>query len=167
MRILSREGLQNFLGKFLFTLFAFVSYIASRRALEREFGLYFLGLVDGVVITVSALVIVSYVTKDSMHTSIDPRFLHLTVHYSQRTDTPDTPIPARPRYLVDNKRSEAWWVPTWLEYVIKQHMISWNSHDGEKALRRYLKENKIEIHNNNPLPEDFGLDKSVLSEPEK
>jgi len=96
--------------------------------------------------------------RTRMRENIDPKFIHLTIHYSQRTDTPDTLNPARPRYVVDNKRKEAYWIPTWLEPFIKQHRISWNTHDGETALKKYFRKNKITVHNDNPLPEDLGFD---------
>jgi hypothetical protein len=89
---------------------------------------------------------------------IDPRFVHLTIHYSQRTDTPDTLHPARPRLIVYYEKKRYYWVPTWLEPYIKQHKLNWHSHDGEKALRTWLKLEKIEPHETDPSPKDLDLE---------
>jgi hypothetical protein len=173
MKILGRR-FGGFLQKLIVTLFGYLSYFAGVRPyLERNFGNYIEGLVDGVVLCISFLIFVSYIRKDEkekpqstpidIKDSIDARFLHLVVHYSQRTDSPDTPDPARPRYLVNSKTRQAYWVPTWMESIIRQKKLAWNSHDGEKALSKFLKENKIQVHNDNPMPADLGLDNSFFS----
>ena len=105
-----------------------------------------------------ALLILALWKNRSERTTVDPRFAHLTIHYSQRTDTPDIPNPARPRLVVDNRRKRYYWVSTWLEPYIRQHKINWHSHDGEKALRTWLKKEKIEPHETDPTPEEIGLE---------
>jgi len=177
MRNFPFKEIREFFWKFLVTFFLYLSYFAEGRSyIELNFGRYVVGFVDGVVLCISCFVLVLYLTEqrkgkddksksisNAMQMDIDPKFIHLTVHYSQRTDTPDTLNPARPRYVVNNRTKQAYWIPTWLERFVKQHRLSWNSHDGEKALRSYLKESKIAIHNDNPLPADIGLGEWVIS----
>ena len=72
---------------------------------------------SGLVITI--ILIVAW--KRNRYT-LDDRFENLTIHYSQRTDNPDTSHPARPRLVVDNRVPKRhYWVPTWLEPYLKKH----------------------------------------------
>lgn len=115
-------------------------------------------LVFGAIAIAGLALLISALWKNrSEKKTIDPRFAHLTIHYSQRTDTPDTPNPARPRLVVDNRRKRYYWVSTWLEPYIRQHKINWHTHDGEKALRTWLKKEKIEPHETDPTLEEFEL----------
>jgi len=90
--------------------------------------------------------------------TVDHRFAHLTIHYSQRTDSPDTPNPARPRYVVNGKTKQAYWFSDLLEPYIKRRIFAWYSHDGEQALREYFTQNSINVHETDPLLiDDLGL----------
>jgi hypothetical protein len=88
---------------------------------------------------------------------LDPRFIHLTIHYSQRTDNPDTSNPAKPSYIVDNRTKQAYPLSSWLDPFIKQHLISYHPHDGETALKTYFKKNGIHPNEVDLLPEYLGL----------
>ena len=95
--------------------------------------------------------------KSHVLTTIEPRFAHLTIHYSQITDTPDTPNPARPRYVANTTTNEAYWVSDLLEPYIRQRKISWHAHDGSEALKTHFKKNRIHPNEHDPKPEDLGL----------
>lgn len=99
-----------------------------------------------------------------------PKFRYLTIHYSQRTDTPDTSNPARPRFVTITGENKAYWVSDFLEPHVRRREISCVSHDGESAIRKYFAEQKIDVIERNPLPEELGLrllkDGSLLSEEE-
>ncbi|MFY3739815.1 MAG: hypothetical protein HMLIMOIP_000234 [Candidatus Nitrosomirales archaeon] len=86
------------------------------------------------------------------------KFGHLTIHYSQRTDTPDTPSPARPRYVTNNTTKHAYWVSTQLEEHIKKHHINWHSHDSGLMLNNYLLKNRYVMHDHDATPEELGMD---------
>lgn len=110
-------------------------------------------------------------SREKKLTSISPKFAHLTVHYSQRTDTPDTSNPARPRFVADAKRNKAYWVSDLIEPHVRQREICWVSHDGERVLIDYFQKLNIECIERNPLPEEIGLrflrsGPSLLSEEE-
>jgi hypothetical protein len=87
----------------------------------------------------------------------DLRFADLTIHYSQIKDTPDTQNPARPVYVTENRKKQAYWVSNLLEPYVIQHKIFSYSHDGEKALTAYLELEHYEIIRRAPLPEELGL----------
>lgn len=88
----------------------------------------------------------------------DPRFANLMICYSRRDDTPDTPIPARPRYVVNSQTNQAYWVSDLLEPYIRQHKIGWYSFNDEKELRNHFQKHGI-VTNDIPQkqPEDLGL----------
>lgn len=88
---------------------------------------------------------------------VDPQFTHLTVLYSQRTDSPDTPNPARPRYILNNKRNQAHFVSTWLEPFIAEHKTNWHTFDDKEALLQYFKDNNVDVHEHDPTPEDLDI----------
>lgn len=87
----------------------------------------------------------------------DPRFAHLTIHYSQVRDAPDVQNPARPRYVTNNRTKQAYWVSDLLEPYVRQHKISWYSHDGEKTLLAYLDHEHYSANRRAPLPEELEL----------
>ena len=66
-------------------------------------------------------------------------FSHLTIHYSQKTDNPETLIDsAQPIYVTNNKTRMAFLVPEWLKPYIYLRKISLQFHDGERALLRFV-----------------------------
>jgi hypothetical protein len=95
-------------------------------------------------------------------------FSRLTIHYSKKTDNPDTLInPNQPIYVTNNEMHTAnktvravFLVPDWLKPYIHLHKISSQPHDDEKALRKfistYLRENMREPVRE-PLPRELGL----------
>lgn len=100
-----------------------------------------------------------------------PLFDHLVIHYSQRTDTPETLKPARPRYVVNLDTNKAYWIPDFLEPYIKDGSIeNWNSHDGETALNNFLEKRGIKIIKDNPRLEQIKLirdrDDDLILEPD-
>lgn len=99
----------------------------------------------------------SAVSHEVSESSIDPRFAHLTVHYSNIRDTPDTENPARPRFVTDNGRKQAYWVSDLLEPYIRQHKICWFSYNGQRALMASLDRENYGIRRRAPLPEELGL----------
>lgn len=115
----------------------------------------YLGLVSTVFIVVFIAI---WCSRRRKETTIDPRFVHLTIHYSQRTDTPDTPNPTRPRYVENKETNQAYWVSDLIEPYAKQHLIEFCTWDGARALRAYFRRRKISVSENNPRrPEDLGL----------
>ncbi len=86
-----------------------------------------------------------------------PHFEYLTIHYSQKGDTPDTPKPARPRYVTNNKTKQAYWIPELLEPYIKQGLFSWDTYDGGDALLSDLKKQHYKINSTYPSLEELGL----------
>jgi len=90
-------------------------------------------------------------------TIIDPRFAHLTVHYSQLRDSPDTENPARPTYITDNGKKRAYRASDMLQPYIRQHKINFQSHESGRALEAYFRKHNIEYEDIDPLPEQIGL----------
>lgn len=90
--------------------------------------------------------------------TIDPIFQNLEVHYSQKTDTPDTKKPAKPYYIVNKKTKQAYWVSDLIIPYVKSKKIQYDSHDGEKALKTSFKEAKYHINPVNPSPNELGLE---------
>lgn len=160
------------IATFFALFFGFPEYIFNLRPqIEKAIGTSTISFIEGAITaSVVALIVLKLLGsrgKESQHQerkkrsekkTIDPRFTHLTIHYSQRTDTPDTMYPARPRLIVYYEKKKGYWVPTWLEPYIKQHKLNWHTHDGEKALRTWLKKEKIELHETDPSPEDLDLE---------
>jgi hypothetical protein len=95
--------------------------------------------------------------KSKLKTTIgNPIFGNLTIHLSNRDDTPDTPHPHNPRYV--SFREQAYWVDDEIELHFRQHEIArWNSYDGERKLRKSLDAQGIYINDKNPSVEDIGL----------
>ena len=63
--------------------------------------------------------------RDFFHT----KFLtHLTIHYSRLTDNPDSPNPARPRFVTNNRTNQAFWVSTFIDN--NRHAINYHTHNG-------------------------------------
>jgi hypothetical protein len=84
-------------------------------------------------------------------------FSHLTIHYSQKTENPDTLIDsAQPKYVTNNTTHAAFLVPAWLKPYIQLRKISIQPHDGERALRRFigLFDGKTD---HEPTPRELGL----------
>jgi len=88
---------------------------------------------------------------------VSPKFAHLTILYSQRTDSPDSPNPARPRYVINNLTNQAHRVSTWLEPYIAQHKVNWHTFDGKEALLQYFKDNNVGVHEHDPTPADLNV----------
>jgi len=87
----------------------------------------------------------------------DPRLAHLTIHFSSKTDTPDTPNPAFGRYVVNNRKMLARWVSTLLEPHIKNHRMSWHAHESrEKTLERFS-ENNYDVKEQDATPEELEI----------
>jgi cell division protein FtsW (lipid II flippase) len=143
-------------------LFAFVIYLAiSGRIVWFDFwtalavGLCVVAL--GVLYWGIKPIIESTFGEKRRFHKVDPKFVHLTVVYSQRTDSPDNSIPARPRYVLNNKRNQAHRVSTWLEPYIAQHKTNWHTFEDKEALMRYLKKNNVDAHEHDPTPEDLDV----------
>ena len=86
---------------------------------------------------------------------LDPRFGHLTIHYSRKKDNPKTKNPARPRYVTNNKTNQAYWVSTLIDS--NRHAINWHAHNGAEELRRRLIESGFSINERDGTPEELGL----------
>jgi hypothetical protein len=97
--------------------------------------------IAGILSIIGATALTTYLLLEwrKKSTTVDTRFTHLTVHYSQRIDNPDIEKPARPYYVTNSRTNQAYWVSDLLEPYVRQHKIDWFSHDGEKALRDYFK----------------------------
>ena len=160
------------IATFFALFFGFPEYIFNLRPqMEKAIGTSTISFIEGAitasVVAIIVLKLLGSRGKESQHQerkkrseekALDPRFTHLTIHYSQRTDTPEVMYPARPRLVVYYEKKKGYWVPTWLEPYIKQHKLNWHTHDGEKALRTWLKKEKIEPHETDPSPEDLDLE---------
>lgn len=99
-------------------------------------------------------------TSPEMSTPIIPdrNFAHLTIHYSQKTDNLDMLIDsAQPRYVTNNRTKQFFLVPSWLKPYIHQHKISPQSHDGERALRKYISTYSGDKSATEPDPRQLGL----------
>lgn len=125
----------------------------------------------GVTIAILVYLLTEWRNREKKLATISPKLAHLTVHYSQRRDTPDTSSPAIPRFVSDAKRNKAYWVSDLLEPHVRRREVCWVSHDGERALIDYFTRLKIECIERNPLPEEIGLrflsaGPSLLSEEE-
>jgi hypothetical protein len=116
--------------------------------------------IAGLVLVIIATALATYLLLKRSRKSIipDTRFTHLTVYLSRRDDTPDTPSPARPRYVVNSQTNQAYWVSDLIEPYFQQHKISWYSFNDEKELRNQFRKWHI-ITNDAPQkqPEDLGL----------
>jgi len=100
--------------------------------------------------------IVSYLKKTNLQ--FDTRFTHLRVHYSQKTDSPKTKVPAQPYYIVNWDTKQAYWVPDLIvPFVKKKKLQNWNSHYHSDALKKHFKKNAIIINERNPTPKELGL----------
>jgi hypothetical protein len=86
-------------------------------------------------------------------------FAHLTIHYSQKTDDPNTLIKsAQPRCVTNNITHGVYFVPDWLKPYIRFRKISVQPHDGERALRRFVSEYaRAFSENSEPLARELGL----------
>jgi hypothetical protein len=87
-------------------------------------------------------------------------FSHLTIHYSQKTDTPDTLINSvNPIFVTNNKAPTAYLMPDWLKPYVFHHKISLQPHDDERALLRFLKEyHGANWQAHQALPSELGLE---------
>lgn len=86
-----------------------------------------------------------------IHNQFNPKYSHLTVHYSSRTDMPNKPNPSRPRYIVNNKTKEAYWTSTPIDKLLDKGEIQWHTHDNVESLKKYLSENNIHINERDPI----------------
>ncbi len=82
---------------------------------------------------------------------------HLVVHYSSRNDMPNKPNTSRPRYVINNETKEAYWVSTPIHDLLSKGKIQWHTHDNEKALHNYLRENDIHLNNRDGMFKELGM----------
>ena len=78
-----------------------------------------------------------------------PDLSHLNIRYSRRKDTADKK-PHSPYFIINTKTEKAYWVQTELLVLNKRNIIKSNTHENEAELRKYLKDNKITLIENNP-----------------
>lgn len=69
---------------------------------------------------------------------------HLTVHYSERTDTPEHPT--RPYYVVNSHTKQAYWVREEVRELDRRGAIQDVTHLGKDDLLRRLDENGIHLN---------------------
>lgn len=86
---------------------------------------------------------------------LDPKFSHLTIHYSRKTDNPNTKSPARPRYVTNNRTNQAYWVSTLTDS--NRHAINWHTHHNKEALLDYFNKNGIHVNERDATFEELGL----------
>jgi hypothetical protein len=99
--------------------------------------------------------------KELRSMPLDPSLLHLTIHYSRRSDTADHPT--RPYYIVNANAKSAFWVPDYMNAAARQGRIQGVRHDGENTLREYLRKEKISPSEGYPTDlAQLGLAKSDL-----
>jgi hypothetical protein len=154
------------------TILAFIAFTLLGRTTDLVMGSPSIQGVLGILLiaVIPALAVYWLLGWRRKYNVINPTFAHLTIHYSQRNDSPDSTHPARPSYVSDAERSKSYWVSDLLDIRIKRHEISWVSHDGERALMKYFEELEIKCIERNPLPQELGLrllsDGSLHSEKE-
>lgn len=141
------------------TILAYVAFTLLGRANDLIMGIVTFQGVLGILAVIGATAFAVYLLVGWRRKIkvIDPVFVHLTVHYSQRSDSPDSTKHARPSYVSDAERNKSYWVSDLLDVHIKRHEIPWVSHDGERALMKYFAELKIDCIERNPLPQELGL----------
>lgn len=88
---------------------------------------------------------------------IESKYAHLTIHYSNRSDNPDTINPSRPRYVTNNRYSRGFWVSDLIEREIKRGQIPWHTHEDEKSLKDYFDREKIIVYERDPTPEELEI----------
>lgn len=77
-----------------------------------------------------------------------PDLSYLNIRYSRRKDTADNPH--IPYFVINTKTKKAYWVRTELLVLNKRNIIPSNTHKNEAELRKYLKDNKIDLTEDNP-----------------
>jgi len=90
-------------------------------------------------------------------TPIDPHFAYLTVWYSKIGDTPDTPNPSQPYFIVNNDTKQAYWVSDLITPYVKKKKFQCDTRHSKKALMTYFKKVGININYRNPEPEELRL----------
>jgi hypothetical protein len=108
-----------------------------------------------VIIGATALTVCLLLTWRKESTTLDPRFKHLRIFYSDRDDKPDAERPKRPYYVCIG--NQAYYVPDLIVPFIRPHKFSWVSYDSKEALLAYFEEQGITPKNKYPSDEELGL----------
>lgn len=73
-----------------------------------------------------------------------PDLSHLTIHYSQRTDTAEHA--SQPYYVVNARTNQAYWVREEVRELNRRGLIQAVTHSGKDDLLDYLKQNGINLN---------------------
>lgn len=110
-----------------------------------------------ILIALLAIAIIAFTMVKRKHVLLDPRFLHLSIHYSSRADSPNSPKPDRPRFVKNRDTSQAYWVSDLIESPIAQRKIQYFTYDNEDDLRSTLTNQGVKINDKEPFDEELGL----------
>ena len=100
------------------------------------------------IIGATALTVILIVSLFRKRTNIDLMFIHLTLHYDGKKDTPE--------YIVNNKSKQAYWISDLLTLYIRQRRIPTHRHK-KGGVQAYLKEQGFTVNERDPLPIELGL----------
>lgn len=114
-----------------------------------NFDPFVIGAIAGMIFATAIYVWGALVYLRQKRMKVDPTYIHLTVHYSQRPTDMDNP--ARPYYVINNNTKKAYWVFDWLQALVKKRIVKNVTHDGATALLKHLENENIEVNNRYPL----------------
>jgi len=110
-----------------------------------------------VIIGATALTVYLLLAWRKESTTLDPRFIHLKVFYSDSHDTPDAKPPRHPYYVLNCNTKQAYYVPDLIVPFVRPHKFSWASYYDKEVLLAYFKEQGITPNNRDPSDEELGL----------